>query len=54
VDGVIMLGGNEDAAFTDLAQRYPNAKLVFTGGSELANGAFLKPDAGRNGSLDGH
>ena len=40
----------EDAAFTDLAQRYPNAKLVFTGGSELANGAFLKPDAARNGS----
>ena len=50
VDGVIMLGGNEDVAFTDLAQRYPNAKLVFTGGSELANGAFLKPDAARNGS----
>ena len=50
VDGVIMLGGNQDAAFTDLAQRYPNAKLVFTGGSELANGAFLKPDAARNGS----
>ena len=50
VDGVIMLGGNEDVAFTDLAQRYPNAKLVFTGGSELANGVFLKPDAARNGS----
>ena len=50
VDGVIMLGGNQDAAFTNLAQRYPNAKLVFTGGSELANGAFLKPDAGPNGS----
>jgi uncharacterized SAM-binding protein YcdF (DUF218 family) len=50
VDGVIMLGGNEDVAFTDLAQRYPNAKLVFTGGSEPANGAFLKPDAARKGS----
>jgi len=50
VDGVIMLGGDEDIAFTDLAQRYPNAKLVFTGGSELANGVFLKPDAARNGS----
>jgi len=50
VDGVIMLGGDEDIAFTDLAQRYPNAKLVFTGGSELVNGAFLKPDAARTGS----
>ena len=28
VDGVIMLGGNQDAAFTNLAQRYPNAKAI--------------------------
>jgi hypothetical protein len=32
VDGIIMLGGNESIAFTDLARRYPKAKLVFTGG----------------------
>jgi uncharacterized SAM-binding protein YcdF (DUF218 family) len=30
VDGIIMLGGNENIAFADLARRYPKAKLVFT------------------------
>ncbi len=32
VDGIIMLGGDEDVAFADLAKLYPNAKLVFAGG----------------------
>jgi uncharacterized SAM-binding protein YcdF (DUF218 family) len=32
VDGIIMLGGDESIAFTDLARRYPKAKLVLTGG----------------------
>jgi len=36
VNGIIMLGGNENIAFADLARRYPNAKLVSAGGGPIA------------------
>jgi len=36
VDGIIMLGGNENIAFADLATRYPKAKLVSAGGGPMA------------------
>jgi uncharacterized SAM-binding protein YcdF (DUF218 family) len=51
VDGVIMLGGDEDVAFADLARRYPKAKLVFAGGRPpLQNGVFHKADGAPNSS----
>ena len=51
VDGVIMLGGDEDVAFADLARRYPKAKLVFAGGGPpLQKGVFHKADAVPNSS----
>jgi uncharacterized SAM-binding protein YcdF (DUF218 family) len=43
VDGVIMLGGNENVAFTDLARLYPMAKLVFAGGEPSPLNAVLDP-----------
>jgi uncharacterized SAM-binding protein YcdF (DUF218 family) len=42
VDGIIMLGGNESIAFTDLARRYPKAKLVFTGGGPNDQGSTFQ------------
>jgi len=35
VDGIIMLGGDENIAFADLARRYPMAKLVSAGGGPM-------------------
>jgi uncharacterized SAM-binding protein YcdF (DUF218 family) len=35
VDGIIILGGNENIAFANLARRYPNAKLVSAGGGPI-------------------
>jgi uncharacterized SAM-binding protein YcdF (DUF218 family) len=35
VDGIIMLGGDENIAFADLARRYPSAKLVSAGGGPV-------------------
>ena len=54
VDGVIMLGGDENVAFADLARRYPMAKLVLAGplqSSALAN-AGATPNSSRWMDID--
>jgi uncharacterized SAM-binding protein YcdF (DUF218 family) len=35
VDGIIMLGGNENIAFADLARLYPKARVVSAGGGPI-------------------
>jgi len=51
VDGIIMLGGDADVAFADLARRYPEAKLVFTGAAPpQAYGVFYKVNDARRSS----
>jgi len=50
VDGIIMLGGNESIAFTDLARRYPKAKLVFTGGGPNGQGSTFQANVAGKGS----
>jgi len=50
VDGIIMLGGDESIAFTDLARRYPKAKLVFTGGGPNGQGSTFQANVAGKGS----
>ena len=51
VDGIIMLGGDADVAFADLARRYPEAKLVFTGAAPPQEyGVFYKVNDARHSS----
>ena len=50
VDGIIMLGGDESIAFTDLARRYPKAKLVFTGGGPNGQGSTFQANVAAKGS----
>jgi uncharacterized SAM-binding protein YcdF (DUF218 family) len=51
VDGIIMLGGDADVAFADLARRYPKAKLVFTGAAPPQEyGVFYKVNGARHSS----
>jgi uncharacterized SAM-binding protein YcdF (DUF218 family) len=50
VDGIIMLGGNVNVAFADLARLYPAARLVFAGGGPPAQIAVLDATSPPQGS----